>query len=540
MAARHDRPATDPSDLGRAGGAVGAGSRPAENTAAIARQAAESTAPAQAAPRAGEQRLNRGAKQGRGLLLDSLEPWPEPVDGAGLFGDVVATLRRYVALPPGSEVTISLWVALTYLTDEVDVLPRLWLTSPTRACGKSRLLAVLGGLVCRALSASSITPSATFRVIEAAHPTLLLDEMDNARLDENPELRAVLNSGHERANAWTVRNVGEQHEVHRFSTWAPVALASIGRLPDTVASRCVKVAMRRRAPGERIEQLRSSRLAGELEPLRRRLARWCQDHAAQVREAEPHVPGALEDRAADNWTPLLAIADAIGGACPEQARSVAAASDGMGDDETPGLLILSDLRTLFTERSTDRLSTEDILVALGCLEARPWSEWRRGEPLAARGLARLLKPFGVEPGPVRFGTEFKRGYLLDWLDDAFTRYLPPMGSRASRAAIDAAGSLQSEPSLHVSVTAGESASQPHESCPVTDVTDVGSGDDEDGASPLGPEKSVQEVCPHCAAAGRIHIYGERRTPVCGACYTRLDKLEHDPPAPDEDRKVRSA
>ena len=36
-------------------------------------------------------------------------------------------------------------------------------------------------------------------------PTILLDEVDNARMDEAQELRALLNSGHSRASAWVIR-----------------------------------------------------------------------------------------------------------------------------------------------------------------------------------------------------------------------------------------------------------------------------------------------------------------------------------------------
>jgi len=39
---------------------------------------------------------------------------------------------------------------------------------------------------------------------------------------------------------------------------------------------------------------------------------WAYDHRPQLEDAEPAVPAAMNDRAADNWRPLLAIADAIG------------------------------------------------------------------------------------------------------------------------------------------------------------------------------------------------------------------------------------
>src|SRR5205823_3845150 len=117
----------------------------------------------------------------------------------------------------------------------------------------------------------------------------------------------------------------------------------IGRLPHTVASRCVSVRMRRRAPSERrVERLRGSRLKAELEPLRRMLARWCLDHGEAIGAADPQVPDTLDDREADNWTTLLAIADAIGGDWPTRGRAAAASRDGVVDDEA-GVLLLSDL-----------------------------------------------------------------------------------------------------------------------------------------------------------------------------------------------------
>lgn len=444
--------------------------------------------PAATAKRAEGQARGRPI-QGKGLDLVDSEPDANPVDGQELFADIAGTLGRYIVLPPGTDVTIVLWVALTYLTDVVEVLPRLLLSSPTRECGKTRLLAIVGALVRRALPTASISPAALFRCIEAGEPTLILDEVDNARLDENPELRAILNSGHTRTSAWTVRTVGEQHEPRRFSTWAPVAFACIGNLPDTVASRCVRVAMRRRSPSERIARLRESRLAAELDPFRRRLARWTRDNATAIGEAEPQAPDALGDREADNWTPMLAIADAIGGEWPRQARQAALTlSGGNAMDGSAGEQVLADLRGAFGD--ADRVTTEDALRALVALEDRPWREWRAdarptagGKPLTARGLAMLLKPFGIAPGTIKLKSEdgipehgrTAKGYLRDWFEDEWKRYLPPHSpsnaSPASLGAIDAGQPMFSEASPTDLVTDGKAASDPLQTGLVTEVTD---------------------------------------------------------------------
>ena len=51
--------------------------------------------------------------------------------------------------------------------------------------------------------------------------------------------------------------------------------------------------------------------------------RLAQDLGDDLAFAEPSIPSALGDRAADNWRPLLAIADAVGGHWPETARQAA-------------------------------------------------------------------------------------------------------------------------------------------------------------------------------------------------------------------------
>ena len=59
------------------------------------------------------------------------------------------------------------------------ISPRLAFSSPTKGCGKTTALDVMGQLVLRPLAAANVSPSAIFRVVEACHPTLLIDEADS-------------------------------------------------------------------------------------------------------------------------------------------------------------------------------------------------------------------------------------------------------------------------------------------------------------------------------------------------------------------------
>ncbi len=88
------------------------------------------------------------------------------------------------------------------------------------------------------------------------------------------------------------------------------------------------------------------------------------------------MPAELHDRAADNWRPLLAIADAVGGGWPERARWAAVALTRASGEETeaPGITLLADLRELCTAEKGGVLFTAEILTALVNREDRPWAE----------------------------------------------------------------------------------------------------------------------------------------------------------------------
>ena len=212
--------------------------------------------------------------QGRPLRLADIEPWPEPVDGAALLDDLAQTVRRYVLLDEAACHAAALWAVHTHAIEAAYVSPRLAITSPEKRCGKTTLLTVLRALVARPLPTANMTTATIFRAIEAARPTLLIDEADSF-LGEADEMRGVINAGHCRATATVLRTVETRdgYEVRAFAVWGAMALAAIGRLPGTIEDRAIKIALRRRRRDEAVERMRLDRLGG-LAPLARRAARW--------------------------------------------------------------------------------------------------------------------------------------------------------------------------------------------------------------------------------------------------------------------------
>jgi Protein of unknown function (DUF3631) len=435
------------------------------------------------------QQATPAAGQGRAVEFAEPAPWPEPVDGAALLDDVAAAFTCFVALPPLAEVAAALWTVHAHALDAAAASPLLALTSPEKRCGKTTTLSLLARLVPRALLSSNISPAALFRIVEKYAPTLLVDEADSFLRDKE-ELRGILNSGHSRDAAYVVRTVGDENEPRRFSTWAAKAVALIGHLPDTLADRSLVVPMRRRAAGEHVERLRLDRPQG-FEDLRRRAARWAADRLGELRGADPEVPGELGDRAADNWRPLLAIADLVGGEWPERARRAARALSGSGSEPRDSVReqLLADIREAFDERGSGRLLTEDLLQDLRAREDRPWGEWRGGHPLSAVQLARLLKPFGVRPRLFRTGPKVARGYLLESFSDAFSRYLP--GEPSNPLQVNTGAGLADSENGDGSggVTVSTSGAKPHGDCVVRGVTArrPGAGGGAGGPGADGPD-----------------------------------------------------
>ncbi len=357
---------------------------------------------------------------GTAVLFTDPEPWPHPVAGAELLNEIAVTVRRFMVLPDRVADAAALWTLHAWAHDSFRVSPVLAISSPEKRCGKTTLLTILQHVAPRPLPAANITAAALFRAVEKWRPTLLIDEADTF-LRDSDELRGVLNSGHTRETACVIRTVGDDHDPRAFSTWAPKAIALIGKLPPTLHDRAIEVRLKRKIPGEQVERLRADR--SDFEDVRRRCARWVADHAG-LRDADPDVPGGLNDRAADNWRPLLAIAVAAGGAWPELARkAIPALVDPEDSDDASGIMLLDDLRVLFAARGA-RLLSAVIAETLAGMEHRPWPEWHHEKPITPRQIAWLLRPFGIQPKTIRTANDRAKGYEVEQFADAFARYLP--------------------------------------------------------------------------------------------------------------------
>ena len=409
----------------------------------------------------------------------------EPLD------DVVAFVRRYVVLSREHATAVALWTVHTHSVDALGITPYLAITSAEKSSGKTLLLEVLELLVAKPWLTGSVSAATLARKIHQVRPTLLLDESDAAFKGDREyaeTLRGVLNSGFKASGSYSrcVGANGTNLKVEDFKTFCAKAIAGIGQLPDTVADRSIRIRLQKKLASERVERKRERTIAAEAAPLRERLERWAEENDERLARLDLAPLDELGDRAADIWEPLLGIAYVAGQKWFVRARAAAVVLSGRDavDDESLGVQLLADVRTIFDDRGIDKLASATLGEALAEIEESPWGEWH-GKPITAHGVARLLKRFEVRPRTVRFDDDTTaKGYHREQFEDLWARYLPTPPIQTVTPSQPA--SLSEKPTVanrHKSplVTVVESAANPHGERDVTAVSVQEGGTDEEDA-----------------------------------------------------------
>jgi hypothetical protein len=373
----------------------------------------------------------------REAVSQAVPPSREALSPADLLDGVERFVRSYVAFRNTHQsAAVALHIAHAHAIAAAETTLYVQFSSATKRSGKTRALECIELLVPNPLRVASVSEAVLFRTISEG-TTILLDEVDAIfrPKNEREELRSLLNAGYRRgarvARCETVKN---KIEVRQYEAFGPKVLAGIGNLPDTIADRCIKIVLNRRAPGEAVRRFRYREALAEALPLRGRLEMWAARAVELLRDARPDVPEALNDRAADGWEPFLAIADMAGGEWPKRAREAALALHGEGQptEEALGVQLLADIRAVFEARGTKRLTPAEIVEALMEIGEGPWPVWwsrqvRDGDVRGpGRRLRNLLHDFDVpESRDLRTDEGTRKGYQAEDFRDAWTRYLPP-------------------------------------------------------------------------------------------------------------------
>ena len=436
----------------------------------------------------------------------------EPPDLSPLLEEVRAFLRSYVVVNDAQADAVTLWAVHSWALDAGESTPYLSVTSLEKRSGKTRLLEVLSLVTANAWLTGRVTPAVLVRKVAAQKPTLLLDESDAAFKGDKEyaeALRAVLNAGHRRGGVASLCvKAGADFELRDFPVYCPRGIAGIGRLPDTVADRAVSIVLKRRAPNELVSRFRWKEAKALAEPIREGLGLWAAANVGALQEARPIIPAELDDRAADGWEPLLAIADAAGSDWPGRARR-AALSLSVGDgreDDSLGVRLLRDIEAVFDERRTDKITSSELVGSLVAMEEAPWGDLK-GKALDVRTVARLLRPYGVKPGTIRIGEATPKGYTRGDFADAWSRYCIPAGTTTTATKCPPESNLRGR-NVAAVAAAGAIHDAPLGACP---HRPPGEADDRWRHHDGGPDA---HACACCGASVRPELWQDGLCPPC--------------------------
>jgi putative DNA primase/helicase len=370
---------------------------------------------------------------GQAVAFPEDVPWPEEVELSDILDALCEALEKLMIMTDDQRLVFSLWVVFTHCLDSFDHSPRLEIKSAVMRSGKTKLVRVARHVVAKALLAVSISAAALFRVIEEVQPTVLMDEADTYITADARDIRGIINGGFDKSDAVAVRVEGqEQRKTRAYSIWCAMCIARIGNSAATIEDRCVSIVLERKLPGEKVERLGKAWIA-KLQEIRRQLVRWTRDHADEVRGVDPAIPDKLNDRAADGWRPILALAEMAGQTVAEQARNAALSLSAENETETQPAEIqaLADIYgwlTLKENETKEQVSSGTLATYLAGLEGGRWVEYgRKQEPITKHQLTRLLKRIKVISTSIWEGTPPRsaKGYSRDALLRAANRYLSP-------------------------------------------------------------------------------------------------------------------
>jgi len=254
-------------------------------------------------------------------------PWdgPDPQLATVLDTASVEMAKFVVAPKPYFDIAV-LWAAVSHLVQSEEIglpiMPQLGVQSEGPESGKSTLLECVSTLAYRGVLRSSYTGATLFRRINEQQVTYCLSDLHTILTDPRSEIHAVIKACHRRAEAFvdrTEENSGGGRYVATYKCWAALAWSSIGPMTSEMHGRAILLALKPALPEEsRGLDHASPSQSNVLIDCHRQIAACCTKiHALP----EPEMPAELYSRSADNFRPLLALTELVGGDWPQRARA---------------------------------------------------------------------------------------------------------------------------------------------------------------------------------------------------------------------------
>ena len=377
-------------------------------------------------------------------VCEAAQPWPEPVDGRVLLDETEALLRDYVVIHDDASATVyTLTVPFAWIHDEIAIWsPIVLVQSADSVAGKSRLCDIHSLLTPRAHVIVKPTGPSLYRLVDYHRPTLYVDNGDRL-LARDRDLADIINSGTTRGHRIPRMVKGNLYEFDPFGLKFINGIDLLPHLEPATRTRCVTTAMLPKLPGETVTHVKHAASDERFSILRRKWLRWSNDNVTTIKSADPSMPQGFNDRLAENYALLFAIADASGSGWPDRMRKGAVKLTRAYNKPSLGLRCLAQLHECFEThgvlgRAGTLLITSELLEKLfAATQEDDWCNYRgSGHSINHWQISESLRPFyrGPEPRPlIHPPGETARGHNAAWYEISFKHFLgkPPPRNRST-------------------------------------------------------------------------------------------------------------
>jgi hypothetical protein len=314
---------------------------------------------------------------------------------------------------------LTVWIVHTYVYKAYPATPRLHVSADREDAGKSTVLNVARALSSNGIKTANASMPSIYTIIEQEHPTLFFDEADNmftasGSSARRKDLIGILNDGYT-DEGYVLRQV--DRVAVKWPCFVVCAFAGIGRLPKTMESRSVRIRMKPKPSGVKLERWRKDDFAKEAQEVADYAKNWITSRGPEL-DPRPKIPEALGDnRAAEIWEALIGIGDLEGENWGRRIRA-AALKLVCGISSIPKKTPAEDLIETVAKNTAESafLPTGDLVSLLATLYhedgSLPWATWLGDPIVASRQIASLLRPYGIESQQKWLDGENRRGYNM--------------------------------------------------------------------------------------------------------------------------------
>lgn len=329
-------------------------------------------------------------------------------------------VSRFVWLPGEEMDALSVWIIHSWVFKAFYATPRLIARGP-KGTGKSTVLKLVAALSRNGARCSNASMPSVYTLIEQENPTLVFDEVDRwltrtsgYTSGQRGELVGILNDGYTE-DAFVFRQI--DRVTHRYPVFVVAAFGGIGRQPETLEDRSVILDMEKKPKHVHLRQWDPKKYGAEAKEIYRVLEGWARSRGPEL-DPEPSIPDEIgENREFQIWAPLISIGDLEGTAWGQRIRDAAlklACGISKKPKQSPAEQLI--IAVADNTREDGFMPSSEFIQYLVVLrdngECIPWAKWLDDPIAAARQLASILRPYGIESEQKWLNGENRRGYSM--------------------------------------------------------------------------------------------------------------------------------